>query len=169
MIKSITQSFIIWLTAIFLTINSLTATAKDYPAAYFGIKADGISLNTRSIQYGIDHISQNGGGVLIFPAGKYLTGCIHIKSGVTLHLEEGTVLLGSVNPLDYDRQNTAFDHNFNTSLALILGLNQKDVAITGKGIIDGQGKELAANVGEMLKKGLVKGAQLIALTRITAL
>lgn len=66
-------------------------------------------------------------------------------------------MLGSVSPFDYDRQNTAFDHNFNSSLALILGLNQHNIAITGKGTIDGQGKELAANVGELLQKGLVKG------------
>ncbi|MEJ7684186.1 MAG: hypothetical protein WKG06_41305 [Segetibacter sp.] len=69
----------------------------------------------------------------------------------------GQFLLGSTNPFDYDRQNTPFDHNYNTSLALILGLNQHNIGITGKGTIDGQGKELAAGVGELLKNGLVKG------------
>jgi polygalacturonase len=134
-----------------------TALAKDYPASFFGIKSGGIILNTGSIQYGIDYISQNGGGRLVFPTGTYLTGCIHLKSDVTIQLDEGAILLGSVNPFDYDRQNTAFDHNFNTSLALILGLNQHNIGITGKGIIDGQGKELAGNVGGLLKKGLEKG------------
>ncbi|MES2429124.1 MAG: glycosyl hydrolase family 28 protein [Bacteroidota bacterium] len=140
-----------------ILIANTSASAKDYTASFFGIQSGGTVLNTRSIQYGIDYISQNGGGRLVFTAGKYLTGCIHFKSDVTLQLDEGAVLLGSVNPLDYDRQNTAFDHNYNTSLALILGLNQHNIAITGKGIIDGQGKELAAGVGEMLKKGLIKG------------
>lgn len=139
--------------------NSLRAK-WDYPASYFGVQAGGTVLNTRSIQYGIDYISKNGGGRLVFPAGKYLTGCIHFKSDVTLQLDEGAVLLGSVNPFDYDRQNTAFDHNFNTSLALILGLNQKNIGITGKGTIDGQGKELAANVGELIRKGLEKGGSI---------
>ncbi|MGY4385749.1 polygalacturonase [Pedobacter sp. UYP24] len=151
---------ILSLLTIALTSISFSATAKDYPASYFGIQGGGTILNTRSIQYGIDYISLNGGGKLIFPSGKYLTGCIHLKSDVTIHLDKGAVLLGSVNPFDYDRQNTAFDHNFNTSLALILGLNQHNIGITGKGIIDGQGKELAANVGELLRKGLEKGGSI---------
>jgi len=64
--------------------------------------------------------------------------------------------LGSVNPFDYDRQNTPFDNGKTTSTALILGNGQHDVGIVGKGTIDGQGKELAANIGELVKKGLVK-------------
>lgn len=143
--------------AAILTFHVLAVSAKDYSAGFFGIQAGGTVLNTRTIQFGIDYINQNGGGRLVFPSGKYLTGCIHLKSNVTLQLDEGATLLGSVNPLDYDRQNTAFDHNYQTSLALILGLNQHNIGITGKGEIDGQGKELAAGVGEMLKKGFIKG------------
>ncbi len=140
--------------------NNRVVPRKDYPAAFFAIQSGGVVLNTRSIQYGIDYISQNGGGRLVFPSGKYLTGCIHFKSDVIIQLDEGAVLMGSTNPFDYDRQNTAFDHNYSTSLALVLGLNQKNIGITGKGTIDGQGKELAANVGELLKKGLEKGGSI---------
>ncbi len=142
--------------AAILTINAFAASAKDYTAALFDISPDGTTLNTRSIQFGIDYINQNGGGRLVFPAGKYLTGCIHFKSDVTIQLDDGAVLLGSINPFDYDRQNTPFDHNFNTSLALILGLNQHNIGISGKGTIDGQGKELATAIGEMIKRGLIK-------------
>ena len=152
-----TKFYYKWFAAAILTVNAFAASAKDYTAAFFGIQNGGTTLNTRSIQFGVDYISENGGGRLIFPAGKYLTGCIHFKSDVIIQLDEGAVLLGSTNPFDYDRQNTPFDHNFKTSLALILGLNQHNVGITGKGVIDGQGKELAANVGELLKKGMVKG------------
>ncbi|MDQ6902047.1 MAG: glycosyl hydrolase family 28 protein [Bacteroidota bacterium] len=147
----------LWLVAGIFTVNPFAVSAKDYNVAFFGIQSGGSVLNTRSIQFGIDYISQNGGGRLVFPAGKYLTGCIHFKSDVTIQLDEGAFLLGSINPFDYDRQNTPFDHNFNTSLALILGLNQQNIGITGKGTVDGQGKELAAGVGELLRKGLVKG------------
>jgi polygalacturonase len=142
--------------AAILTFIFFSVSAKDYPADFFGIQSGGTVLNTRAIQFGIDYISKNGGGRLIFSAGKYLTGCIHLKSDVTIQLDEGAVLLGSINPFDYDRQNTPFDHNFKTSLALILGLNQHDVGITGKGTIDGQGKELAAAIGEMVKRGLIE-------------
>ena len=144
-------------TVIILITNIITAFAKDYSAALFSIITGGTVLNTRSIQFGIDYISQNGGGRLVFPAGIYLTGAIHIKSDVTLQLNENAILLGSVNPFDYDRQNTPFDRSYKTCLALILGLNQHNIGIAGKGTIDGQGKELAANVGELIKKGFIKG------------
>jgi polygalacturonase len=144
------------LTAVILTLHVFTVSAKDYTAAFFGIEPGGTVLNTRAIQFGIDYISENGGGRLVFPAGRYLTGGIHFKSNVIIHLNKDAVLLGSTNPFDYDRQNTPFDHNFQTSLALILGLNQQNIGITGQGQIDGQGKQLAAAVGELVKKGLIK-------------
>ncbi len=144
------------LTAVILTFYAFSVSAKDYTASFFGIESGGTVLNTRAIQFGIDYISENGGGRLVFPAGKYLTGCIHFKSDVTIHLDKDAVLLGSTNPFEYDRQNTPFDHNFQTSLALILGLNQRNIGITGRGEIDGQGKALAAAVGELVRKGLIK-------------
>lgn len=145
-----------YLSAVILTLHVFNVSAKDYNASFFGIEPGGIILNTRAIQFGVDYISENGGGRLVFPAGKYLTGCIHFKSDVTIQLDKDAVLLGSTNPFDYDRQNTPFDHNFQTSLALILGLNQRNIGITGQGEIDGQGKALAAAVGELVKKGLIK-------------
>src|SRR5688572_2184412 len=81
----------------------LQSTAKDYPASLFGIYSDGVTLNTRSIQFAIDYIQQQGGGRLVFDVGRFLTGSIHLKSNVTLHLLEGAVLLGALNPMDYDR------------------------------------------------------------------
>ncbi|GAB3263395.1 glycoside hydrolase family 28 protein [Larkinella harenae] len=126
---------------------SFSLQAKDYPASLFGIYSDGATLNTRSIQYAIDHIHQNGGGRLVFYVGRYLTGSIHLKSNVTLHLEEGAVLMGSLNPFDYDRH---------VWTSLIFGENQQNIAITGKGVIDGQGRYLARNVVTMIQKGLIK-------------
>lgn len=120
---------------------------KDYPVSFFGIRSDGGVLYTRSIQFAIDYINQNGGGRLIFHVGRYLTGSLHLKSNVTLQLEEGAVLVGSLNPFDYDRKLVT---------ALIFAYDQHDVAITGKGVIDGQGRALAANVTELIHKGLIK-------------
>ena len=54
--------------------------AKDYQMTMFGIKSDGTTMNTRSIQKAIDFISENGGGRLMFSVGRYLTGSIHLKS-----------------------------------------------------------------------------------------
>ena len=66
---------------------------------------------------------------MVFDVGRFLSGSIHLKSDVTLHLLEGAVLLGVLNPMDYDR---------NGFTALILGEGQENISITGKGIIDGQ-------------------------------
>ncbi|RRB04367.1 glycoside hydrolase family 28 protein [Larkinella rosea] len=134
-------------TFLFFILTTFSLQAKDYPVSLFGIYSDGATLNTRSIQYAIDHIHQNGGGRLVFNVGRFLTGSIHLKSNVTLHLEEGAVLLGSLNPFDYDRH---------VWTALVFAENQQNIAITGKGIIDGQGRYLARNVITMIQKGLIK-------------
>jgi len=127
----------------------LQGSAKDYPVSLFGINSDGVTLNTRSIQFAIDYIHEKGGGRLVFDVGRFLTGSIHLKSGVTIHLLEGAVLLGVLNPMDYDRKGLT---------ALILCHDQVNVAITGKGVIDGQGRQVARNVVELVHKGLVKDA-----------
>ena len=62
-------------------------SAKDYQVAMFGIKSDGVTLNTRSIQRAVDYISEQGGGRLIFYVGRYLTGSIELKSNVTIRIE----------------------------------------------------------------------------------
>src|SRR5215813_76884 len=91
-----------------LCFQCLHGIAKDYPASLFGIYSDGVTLNTRSIQFAIDYIHQQGGGRLVFDVGRFLTGSIHLKSNVTLHLLEGAVLLGSLNPFDYDKDAVAY-------------------------------------------------------------
>lgn len=121
--------------------------AKDYNASMFGVKSNGTTLNTNSIQKGIDYVSANGGGRLVFYVGRYLTGTIYLKSNVTIQLEEGAILVGSVNPLDYER-------NFNWT-ALIFALDQKNIGITGKGVIDGQGFQVAYNLVDLIHKDVI--------------
>jgi polygalacturonase len=129
-------------------VTSAHLNAKDYNASLFGIKSNGTTLNTNSIQKGIDYISENGGGRLVFYVGRYLTGTIHLKSNVTIHLEEGAILLGSVNPLDYE-----FMSNWT---ALIFAHDQSYIGITGKGVIDGQGFIVANNLVDLIHKGVIK-------------
>ena len=132
-----------------LVVLSCNVFAKDYPASLFGIYSDGITLNTRSIQAGIDYINENGGGRLVFYVGRYLTGTIHLKSDVTIQLEEGAVLLGSLNPYDYDK---------NGFMAFILAHEQHNIGITGQGVIDGQGRSVARNVVNLVHSGILKDA-----------
>jgi polygalacturonase len=137
------------LIGVIVCLQSLQGSSKDYPASLFDIHSDGVTLNTRSIQFAIDYIQQQGGGRLVFDVGRFLTGSIHLKSNVTLHLLEGAVLLGALNPMDYDRKGLT---------ALILCHDQQNIAITGIGVIDGQGREVARNVIELVHKGLIKDA-----------
>ena len=78
-------------------------SAKDYYVADFGAKADGVTLNSASIQAAIDFASANGGGRVVFTPGNWVTGTIYVKDNVTLHLEQGATLLGSTNPWDYTK------------------------------------------------------------------
>ena len=131
-----------------LLMSSAIVEAKDYNASLFGIKSNGTTLNTNSIQKGIDFINENGGGRLVFYVGRYLTGTIHLKSNVTIRLEEGAIIVGSTNPFDYE-----FKSNWT---ALIFAHDQKNIAITGKGVIDGQGFTVATNLVDLIHKGVVK-------------
>jgi len=121
--------------------------AKDYPASLFGINSDGVTLYTKSIQAAIDHINANGGGRLVFYVGRYLSGSIHLKSNVTIHLEEGAVLVGSPNPYDYEKK---------MFTAFIFAYDQHDIGITGQGVIDGQGRIVAGNVVRLVHSGVLK-------------
>ena len=95
-----------------------------------GAIGDAKTLNTRTIQAAIDAVAANGGGVVHFPPGNYLCGAVSLKSRVTLSLEAGAILLGSTNEADYKSV---------AKSALITGDDLDDVAIIGRGTIDGQG------------------------------
>jgi len=142
--KTVLKKYVV---VLFVALSCLHSYAKDYPASLFGIASDGVTLNTRSIQFAIDYINQQGGGRLVFDVGRYLSGTIHLKSNVTLHLLEGAVLWGVTNPLDYERKGLT---------ALVLSHDQVNIGITGKGVIDGQGREVAKNVAALVHKGLIK-------------
>ncbi|WP_197901585.1 glycoside hydrolase family 28 protein [Rhodocytophaga rosea] len=85
----------------------------------------------------------------MFDVGRYLTGSIHLKSKVSLHLREGAVIVGSVNPFDYDKK---------IFTAFIFAYDQQDIAITGQGVIDGQGRIVARNVLTHIHSGILKDA-----------
>ena len=71
-----------------------------YNVLDYGANADG-KLCTKEIQSAIDTCFLNGGGEVVIPEGAFLTGCIRLRSNVTLHLLKNAVLLGSTNPEDY--------------------------------------------------------------------
>ena len=102
------------------------------------------SENRKAIQREIDAVAAAGGGRVTIPVGEWTTGTIELKSGVELHLPKGAVLRGSVNSSDYNADDT-FPENFHSvgeewsGGHLILGYKVENVALTGEGVIDGNG------------------------------
>ena len=112
---------------------------KTYSILNYGAIADGVFNNTISINNTIKTCSNNGGGKVIVPSGKYLTGPINLENNVNLHLEEGAEILFSVNPDDYPMVHTSFEGTELMNYSpLIYTYKKNNVAITGKGIINGQ-------------------------------
>lgn len=106
-----------------------------------GAKGDGSHLDTKALQAAIDAVSAAGGGTVVVPPGRYLTGTLHLRSLVTLHLTEGSVLLGSRDLSHYPEtiaKIRSYTDNY-TDKSLICAEDAERVAITGTGIIDGQG------------------------------
>jgi len=94
-----------------------------------------------AIKNAIEECSKNGGGIVVVPKGEYYCGGpIILKSNVNLHLEDGTIIKFSTNPDDYlpvvfTRWEGVECFNYSP---LIYAYEQKNIAITGKGILDGQ-------------------------------
>ena len=124
-----------------LATSSVLGTEALYDVRDYGAKADGKTLCTTAIQKAIDECSKAGGGTVYLPPGAFLSGTIYFKTGVTLKLAAGCTLLGSADLKDYPVTVPAlrsYTDNY-TDKSLIYGENVERIAITGEGIIDGQG------------------------------
>lgn len=133
---------IILLSILFLFITSvLHAERIDMRQA--GANPSGLKLNTGLINKTIDELNANGGGTLFFPAGKYLTGSVRLKSNITLELDAGALLLFSDDFEDYlpfveMRYEGILMKSFSP---LIYATDAENITIKGEGKIDGQGKK----------------------------
>ena len=117
-------------------------TAMDTDILAYGAALDGASDSTAAIQAAIDACAAAGGGRVSIPPGLFRTYTLHLKSHVELHLEAGAVLKGGDDPLGYPlfEPNAVWRVDRAPRLnrrALLYTLDQDDVAITGKGTIDG--------------------------------
>lgn len=110
-----------------------------YDVTDYGAKGDSLTLNTEYIQKAIDDAAAGGGGVVYIPNGTFISGTIFLKSNVTLHLAEGATLLGSPRIEDYTE--LTWGHNVDRQpYHLVCAIDQQNVAIEGRGTIDGNGR-----------------------------
>lgn len=121
------------------------AEAQEFNILHYGAKGDGTSVNTSAIQKAIDLAGESGGKVIV-PAGTFVTGTLVLRSKVQLVLEEGGVLQGS--PLRKDYGTT--EH-----LALLYAKNITQFSLSGKGTIDGKGRELVQDIYRQLEAGII--------------
>ncbi|MCD8216233.1 MAG: glycoside hydrolase family 28 protein [Clostridiales bacterium] len=111
-----------------------------YSVKDFGAKGDGFTNNTEAINAAISRASKAGGGVVTVPRGIFFTGPIRLQNDVNLHLQAGAVLLFSANVDDYPLDMV----NYEGSMAYrctspISAKGCTNIAITGKGVINGSG------------------------------
>ena len=108
----------------------------------FGATDDGLTLNTDAFRQAIRTCHQEGGGVVCVPPGAWLTGPIHLRSHVRLHLEKGALVRFSTRFADYSpvvftRWEGVECYNYSP---LIYALHCENVAVSGEGVLDGQGQ-----------------------------
>lgn len=100
------------------------------------------AAHARIIQHAVDECSSKGGGRVVLEPGTHHCGTIQLRSGVTLHLEKNAVLLGSPDVNDYLRRSGnpgARLRGGENSTALIYAEQARQIALTGEGILDGNG------------------------------
>lgn len=113
---------------------------KNYNILDFGAKSDIEFNNKKAIQEAIDTCSNNGGGIVIIPNGFYLTGPIELKSNVNLHLDDNAYVLFTKSKEEYPLQFTDYEGQRRIrALSPISANNCHDIALTGNGIMDGNG------------------------------
>ena len=124
-------------------VAAAAAERKVWNVVDAGAKADGKTLCTAAIQKAIDACAAGGGGTVRFPAGTFRSGALRLGSGVRLQLDEGATLLGSRDRKDYTGAPLGADGRAAAgtpvSRHLIHGEGLRDIAICGKGTIDGSG------------------------------
>jgi len=115
---------------------------RGFDTRDYGAIGDGVAMNTKAIADAIDACNAAGGGRVIIPAGKWLTGPIHLKSNVNLRLEKDAEVHFSTNYSDYlpvvfTRFEGTECYNYSP---LIYAKDCNNIAVTGPGKLDGHGQ-----------------------------
>lgn len=112
---------------------------QDFDIMKYGAKGNGDSDCTEAFRKAITACSEAGGGRVVVPAGVFLTGAIHLKSNVNLHVTKDAVISFFTTPEDYlPAVYTRFEGTECLNYSpLIYAYGQENIAITGSGVLDG--------------------------------
>jgi polygalacturonase len=106
----------------------------------YGAKTDALGLNTAAIEAAMADCSRKGGGVVLIPAGYWLTGPLTLHSNVNLHIDRAAILQFTA---DFDQypivEGNWEGHPAARCQSPVSGTDLQNIAITGAGIIDGSG------------------------------
>ncbi len=134
-----------WRTAdeIAARINAPTFPNRDFAITEFGAMPGGKTDCTAAVTQAIAACSKAGGGRVVVPPGAWLTGAIHLRSNVNLHVSEGATLLFTPDPAAYlpavyTRWEGTECMNYSP---FIYAFEQENIAVTGTGTLDGQASE----------------------------
>lgn len=130
----------------FAAASAAIAAENVFDPCSFGAKPDGVTLCTEPIQKAIDACSAAGGGTVRLAGGRFLSGTIHLQSHVTIEIAAGAILLGSESITHYPANTPGIRSYSNTyaDKSLIVGEGLHNVALVGRGLIDGQGGSFKA-------------------------
>jgi len=119
---------------------ALAAPRPFYNVRSYGASGNGKALDTKAIQKAVDACALKGGGKVLIPAGRYVTGPIFLKNRVQIEFEAGAVLLGSTNMADYPAIDGRWEGiERRVYASLFTGRGLENVSITGRGVLDGRG------------------------------
>jgi hypothetical protein len=110
-----------------------------YNIVDFGAKGDGKVMNTKAINSAIVRCNKNGGGIVLIPSGKFMSGTIHLLSNITLKLETGASIIGSKDISDYNTSDKSMINEDYTGCGLIYARDANNISIQGTGEIIGNG------------------------------
>lgn len=129
------------------TTKKQASPAQEKPGAASGVHwnvremgalGDGKSKDTVALQMALDRCSMLGGGVVVVPAGSYLTGALVLRSNTTLHLEQGAALQASPDLADYCFTQVRWEGKWVKGyMGFVSATDAENIAITGPGKIEG--------------------------------